>query len=145
MGATVQFFDRYQRLVRESMTSVTDVLGLPDSCQKSIRSELQFRAFFPAARDKIAIRAGLSSVLQVRLTSVLSTVEVQYTAPTGVMSDDWKWVLRSSNATRAITRDLPVPTGLGSSSSSEDPKEFSLAQEAWCRFLLEMPDLCYPM
>jgi Carboxypeptidase regulatory-like domain len=122
MGATVQLFDRYQRLVRKSMTSGDGRFGFAGLMPEVYSVRVAVPSFLPAARDKIAIRAGLSSVLQVRLTSVLSTVEVQYTAPTGVMSDDWKWVLRSSNATRAITRDLPLPTGLGSSTSSEDPK-----------------------
>jgi hypothetical protein len=122
MGATVQLFDRYQRLVRKSMTSADGRFGFAGLIPEIYSVRIAVPSFLPAARDKIAIRAGLSSVLQVRLTSVLSTVEVQYTAPTGVMSDDWKWVLRSSNATRAITRDLPGSGGWGRSSSAEDPK-----------------------
>ena len=124
MGATVQLFDRYQRLVRKSMTSADGRFGFAGLIPEIYSVRIAVPSFLPAARDKIAIRAGLSSVLEVRLTSVLSTVEVQYTAPTGVMSDDWKWVLRSSNATRAITRDLPGSGGWGRSSSAEDPNEF---------------------
>ena len=122
MGATVQLFDRYQRVVRKSMTAADGRFGFAGLIPEIYSVRVAVPSFLPAARDKIAIRAGLSSVLEVRLTSVLSTVEVQYTAPTGVMSDDWKWVLRSSNATRAITRDLPGPAGWGRSSSAEDPR-----------------------
>lgn len=122
MGATVQLFDRYQRLVRKALTAGDGRFGFAGLMPDVYSVRISVPSFLPASRDKIAVRAGLSSVLEVRLTSVLSTVEVQYTAPTGVMSDDWKWVLRASNATRAITRDLPGRTGIGKSSSSEDPK-----------------------
>jgi hypothetical protein len=79
-------------------------------------------SLIPASREKIAIRAGLSSVLQIRLAAIFSSVELEYTKPTAAMTDDWKWVLRTSSATRVITRNLPkVPQG--KSSSPENPEK----------------------
>ena len=127
MGATVQLFDRYRRVIRKTLTSGEGrfgFAGLPPDLY-SVRVELP--NFLPAHKEKIAVRAGLSSVLDVHLASIFSTVDVQYTAPTGVMSEDWKWVLRSSSATRSILRDLPDitrPRTLPKSTSStmEDPQ-----------------------
>ncbi len=53
------------------------------------------------------LRPGLDSVLQIHLATLFSNVEVSYTIPDGAMTNDWKWVLRSSPATRPITRYLP--------------------------------------
>ena len=72
---------------------------------------------FPAVRNKVEVKAGLSSVLEIHLASLVSSVEIRYTIPTGSMSDEWKWALRSSMATRPITRFLP------SASTSNAPQQ----------------------
>ena len=63
-------------------------------------------SFLPAAKDRIAIKAGTSSVLQIHLATLFSSIQVNYIIPTSAMADDWKWVLRSSPATRPIGRLL---------------------------------------
>ena len=68
----------------------------------SIRVSLA--SFLPASRDKIAIAAGLDSVLQIHMATLFSSVELSYTIPDGAMTNDWKWVLRSSPATRHARR-----------------------------------------
>ncbi len=122
MGARVQLFDRYQRLVRKTFTAGDGRFGFAGLMPDVYSVRIAVPSFLPALRNKISVRAGLNSVLEVRLTSVLSTVEIQYTAPAAAMSDDWKWVLRASTATRAITRDLPGPISIGKSSSVEEPQ-----------------------
>ena len=67
----------------------------------------------------------MSSVLEVRLASVFSSIQLQYTAPTSIMSDDWKWVLRASSATRAVTRAMPQLAKRTSSSPENPEKIFS--------------------
>ena len=61
----------------------------------------------------------MSSVLEIHLASLVSSVEIRYTIPTGSMSDDWKWALRSSMATRPITRFLPGPNSSSSNSAQQ--------------------------
>jgi hypothetical protein len=106
MGATVLLFNKYERLIAKTLTTPDGrfaFAGLPADIY-SVRVSLA--SFLPASRDRIAIRAGLDSLLQIHLATLFSNVELTYVVPTSAMSDDWKWVLRSSPATRPITRLL---------------------------------------
>jgi hypothetical protein len=51
----------------------------------------------------------MQSVLAINMATLLSSVELVYTsrAPGTLMSDDWKWVLRSTMTTRPVTRIVP--------------------------------------
>ena len=119
MGAVVLLFDRYQNLVRRTFTSADGRFGFPELPPDLYSVRVSVPRLFPAVRNKVEVKAGLSSVLEIHLASLVSSVEVRYTIPTGSMSDDWKWALRSSMATRPITRFLPGP----SASSSNAPQQ----------------------
>lgn len=122
LGATVQLFNKYQRLIAKTITAADGrfgFAGLPADVY-SVRASLA--SFLPASREKIAIRAGSDSVLQIHLATLFSDIEVRYIVPDGAMTDDWKWVLRSSPATRPITRFLPVDE---SSNAELKPRVFS--------------------
>ncbi|HEX4231469.1 MAG TPA: carboxypeptidase-like regulatory domain-containing protein [Bryobacteraceae bacterium] len=110
MGATVRLFDRFQRLVGQTITSPEGHFGFIrlNTDRYSVRVSLP--SFFPAYRDRVLVKAGVNSMLQVHLATLLSNIEVTYAVPSGVMAEDWKWVLRSSPATRPITRYMPVST-----------------------------------
>lgn len=120
MGAPVQLYDHYHHALRKTFTSSDGRFGFGGLSPSHYSIRVAATSFLPASRDNIAVRAGLSSVLKVRLASVFSSIQLQYTAPTSIMSDDWKWVLRASSATRAITRALP-PLAKNTSSSPENP------------------------
>jgi Carboxypeptidase regulatory-like domain len=126
MGASVLLFNKYERLVARSLTSNDGrfaFAGLPSDTY-SLRVTLP--SFLPAFRDRIAVKAGLDSILQIHLATLFSSVEVSYTLPTGAMSEDWKWVLRSSPATRPITRFLPGELAADTSESDTlRPRIFS--------------------
>ena len=85
----------------------------------SIRVSLA--SFLPASRDKIPVKAGVDSVLQVHLATLFSNVELSYTIPAAAMSDDWRWVLRSSTATRPINRAVNVNLPGSSSGDTRAP------------------------
>jgi len=128
MGASVLLYDRYQRIIRKTLTTPDGRFGFGSLPPALYSIKVLAPALVPALRDKIAVRAGLSSVLEIRMATLFSSVELQYTTPTTAMSEDWKWVLRASSATRAITRAVPLPSQ-GKSSSKEDPgKIFSDTQ-----------------
>ena len=110
MGAAVLLFDRYQNLVRRTFTTADGRFGFPELPPDLYSVRVSVPRLFPAVRNKVEVKAGLSSVLEIHLASLVSSVEVRYTVPTGSMSDDWKWALRSSTATRPITRFLPGPS-----------------------------------
>ncbi len=106
MGATVILFNRYDRVLRQELTNekgsfVFDSL-LPDVY--SVRVTLA--SFVPALKKNIGVTPGLQSLLTINLAGVLSSIELVYTAPPqgALMSDDWKWVLRSSQSTRPVLR-----------------------------------------
>src|SRR6185369_8834961 len=83
----------------------------------SIRVSLA--SFVPAIR-RISVLAGSENLLRIQLASVLSTIElVPLSSPEGaLMSDSWKWVLRSSHATRPVLRLLPQTSSSRSSMAS---------------------------
>lgn len=109
MGATVTLYNHFERFVARSLTSdrgtfVFDSL-LPDVY--SVRVSLA--SFVPALKRDIAVQPGMRSFLAVNLTTLLSSVELVYLTPGqySVMSEDWKWVLRGSQATRPVLRFIP--------------------------------------
>ncbi len=124
MGATVQLFNKYERLIAKTLTAPDGRFAFASLPVDSYSVRVSLASFLPAARDRIAIKAGLDSVLQIHLATLFSNVEVSYTLPDGAMTNDWKWVLRSSPATRPITRYLPVEIET-SSSAGLRPRIFS--------------------
>lgn len=107
LGAAVQLFNRYQRLIGHTSTTADGrfaFTGLPVD-NYSIRVSLA--SFWPVSRDQVLVKAGVDSVLDIHLATLLSSIEVRYQVPTGAMTDEWKWALRSSPQTRLITRVLP--------------------------------------
>jgi hypothetical protein len=122
MGATVLLYNRYDQLVRHALSNeqgkfVFDSLS-PDLY--SIRVTLA--SFVPAMRRNIAVAAGSENLLQINLATLLSSIDLVSAGPArgALMSDEWKWVLRSSQATRPVLRLLPV-----SSSATNTDSVFS--------------------
>jgi hypothetical protein len=109
MGAAVSLFNRYDRLVARVLTSDKGTF-LFDSINPELYSvRVSLTSFVPAVKRQISILPGVRSYLAINLSSVLSSVELVYMAPgqSPIMSEDWKWVLRSSAATRPVLRMLP--------------------------------------
>ena len=117
MGATVFLFNRSEKLLGRVLTNERGLFGFgvlnPDLY--SIRVSLA--SFVPAVKQKIAVQPGMQSLLYVDMRSVLSSIELVYAKPGegALMSDDWKWVLKESAATRPVLRVLP--------GASSDPQQ----------------------
>jgi Carboxypeptidase regulatory-like domain len=124
MGATVLLLNKYERQIAKTLTTPDGRFAFASLPADFYSVRVSLASFLPASRDKIAIRAGLDSVLQIHLATLFSSVELTYSIPTGSMSDDWKWVLRSSPATRPITRILEEDPSR-SSSAELHPRVFS--------------------
>jgi Carboxypeptidase regulatory-like domain len=110
MGASVQLFNKYERLLAKTSTSGDGRFAFADLPIDTYSIRVSLPSFLPASRDRIPVKAGRDSLLQIHLTTLLSSIEVKYVSPTSTMSEDWKWVLRSSPATRPITRWMPLET-----------------------------------
>src|SRR4029077_3694913 len=67
--------------------------------------KVTFASFVPAIRKGILVQPGMRSVLNVNLNTLFSTLQFAYPpVENGLMSDDWKWVLRSASPTRPVLR-----------------------------------------
>lgn len=111
MGASVVLYNRLDRSFDKALTNERGefrFLGLfPDLY--SVRVSLA--TFVPAMRKDILVQPGMRSILNVNLNSLFSSIQIGYpTADSGsLMTDDWKWILRSASATRPVSRFLGDP------------------------------------
>ncbi len=107
VGASVKLFNKYDRMVAKTVSTADGRFAFGGLSPDSYSIHVSLESFVPAFRDKIAIRAGGNSMLQINLATLFSSIQLNPVLPAGAMSSDWKWVLRSSPATRPITRFLP--------------------------------------
>jgi len=108
MGATVILYNRYDQLIHQVLTNDQGKFAFDALSPDLYSIRVTLASFMPAIRRNIAVAAGSENVLQVSLASVLSTVELSSAPSRGtLMTDDWKWVLRTSQATRPVLRFLP--------------------------------------
>lgn len=123
MGATVLLFNKLERQIARALTDERGSFTF-DSLPADVYSvRVNLASFMPAVRSNIGVQPGLRRILAINLAGVLSTIELVYSLPVqqGLMSEDWKWTLRSALATRPILRVL--------SSDSPDPlKQLRAAQ-----------------
>lgn len=115
MGATIELFNKYRRLLAKTMTTAKGQFAFAGLPVDVYSVQVSLASFLPVSRDRIAVKAGVDSVLEIHLANLFSEIELTYTVPTGAMTEDWKWVLRTSPATRPINRifaeDSPAQPG----------------------------------
>ncbi|HYP08885.1 MAG TPA: TonB-dependent receptor [Bryobacteraceae bacterium] len=106
MGAVVQLFNRFERPVERVLTNGAGEFMFASLLPDLYSIRVTMNSFMPALKRNIAVPAGGTSVLAINLASVLSSVELVYSSPTSgaLMSDEWRWVLRSSMSTRPVLR-----------------------------------------
>jgi Carboxypeptidase regulatory-like domain len=114
MGATVFLFNSSEKLLGRVMTNDRGLFGFGLLTPAIYSVRVSLASFVPAVKQKIAVQPGMQSLLYVDLASVLSSIELVYAKPGdgALMSDDWKWVLKESAATRPVLRMLPSDIGV---------------------------------
>lgn len=106
MGATVVLYNRQERVYEKTLTDERGefkFLGLfPDVY--SLRVALA--SFVPAIKRNILVQPGMRSVMAVNLNTLFSSIQLAYPPVENgsLMTDDWKWMLRSASATRPVLR-----------------------------------------
>jgi hypothetical protein len=127
MGATVSVYNRYDKLIRQVFTNEKGAFFLDGLTPDSYSVRVALSSFVPALKRGVAVQAGIDRVLNVNLTSIFSTIELVYEAPgSALMTDDWKWALRTAIASRPVLRALPTtPTIAGGTSTSHRPNVFT--------------------
>ncbi len=118
MGAAVFLYNRYDELVRQVLTNENGMFVFDGLAPDVYSIRVNLASFFPAVERNIAVAPGSDRLLKVNLSSLYSTVELTppSASPGALMSDEWKWVLRTSTATRPVLRLTPV-SGSGSPST----------------------------
>lgn len=109
MGATVMLYNRFERFVARAITSERGTFAFDSLLPDVYSLRVNLASFVPALKRDIAVQPGMRSFLAVNLTTLLSSVELVYMTPGqyAVMSEDWKWILRGSQATRPVLRIIP--------------------------------------
>lgn len=105
MGAAVFLYNRYDELVRQTLSNQAGKFVFEGLTPDLYSVRVTLASFVPAVRRNIAIGPGTESLLKISLATVLSTIELLPSTPTGtLLADEWKWVLRTSQATRPVLR-----------------------------------------
>jgi hypothetical protein len=107
MGATILLYDRYDNLLRRAISTDEGRFAFAGLTPDIYTVRVTLASFFPAVRRNITVLAGAENLLNVSLSAVLSTIEIAPSGKATLMSDEWKWVLRSSQSTRPVLRILP--------------------------------------
>lgn len=112
MGATILLLDGMDRVVQRALSDETGSFLFPSVAPGIYSLRVTLASFFPAFKKNILVQPGMRSLLSVNLAGALSTIELVYssTSPAAIMSEDWKWTLRTATATRPVLRLWP---GLG--------------------------------
>jgi hypothetical protein len=106
MGAIVLLYNRQDRVYGKVQTDDLGqfrFLGLfPDLYSVKVT----LATFVPALKKNILVQPGMRSVLNVNLNTLFSTIQLAYPSIDNgsLMSDDWKWVLRTASSTRPVLR-----------------------------------------
>jgi hypothetical protein len=109
MGALVSLFNRNDRVIGQALTNERGIFGFETLNPDTYSVRVTLASFVPALKRQIAVQPGMQSLLYINMASLISSVELVYAAPGqgALMSDDWKWTLKESSATRPVLRALP--------------------------------------
>ena len=110
MGATVLLLDQVDRVVTRALTDESGAFLFPSVAPGVYSLKVTLASFLPAVKRNILVQPGMRSLLSVNLAGALSTIELVYSSssPTPLMSDQWKWALRSALSTRPVLRLRPA-------------------------------------
>jgi hypothetical protein len=111
MGAAVQLYNRYEELINRGLTNAQGVFIFDGLAPDVYSVRVLLASFVSAERRRIAVLPSVQSRLDIRLASVLGSTQIGSSSgqpPAALMTDDWKWVLRSSQGTRPVLRLTPA-------------------------------------
>lgn len=108
MGAAVTLFNRQDKLFEKALTDQNGVFVFAGLFPDIYSVRVTLASFMPAIKRNILVQPGMRSMLNVSMATLFSSIHFSYPAEhPAFMSDDWKWVLRTSGSTRPVLRMLP--------------------------------------
>src|SRR5713226_2121269 len=109
MGAAVILLNQQDRPCERGLTDDKGAFSFDGLSAGVYSIRVSLASFMPISKSRIFVQPGVRTLLNVSLAAFFSSIQLVY--PTAdqraIMSDDWKWVLRTSNATRPVLRLLP--------------------------------------
>ncbi|MCZ2152893.1 MAG: TonB-dependent receptor [Bryobacterales bacterium] len=108
MGATIQVLDGADRVVKQLLSDKLGRFEIDALAADNYTVRVKMAGFLPALR-RVGILPGTRPLLNISLASIFSSIELIYLSPEQrrFMSDDWKWVLRSTSISRPALRFMP--------------------------------------
>ena len=106
MGAAVLLFNRQERQFERALTDDRGAFRFLGLSPDLYSIKVTLAAFVPAMKKGILVQPGMASVLNVNLNTLFSSIQFAYPPIENgsLMSDEWKWVLRSASPTRPVLR-----------------------------------------
>jgi Carboxypeptidase regulatory-like domain len=106
LGAAVVLYNRQDHPVQRVLTNISGKFEFTGLLPDHYSVRVLMAAFFPAYQKDILVQPGMQSLMAVHLSSFLSTIQVSYPPMENgsLMTDDWKWVLRTATSTRPVMR-----------------------------------------
>jgi len=108
MGAVVLLYNRQDRTVDKALSDSAGQFHFAALTPDLYSVKVSIATLIPALKKNILVQPGMQSVLSVNLNSLFSTIQLSYPRLENgsLLTDDWKWALRTSSATRAVQRFL---------------------------------------
>jgi Carboxypeptidase regulatory-like domain len=109
MGASVILFNKQDRQFLKVLTDERGAFHFLSLMPDIYAVKVTMASFVPAFRGSILVQPGMRSVLNVNMNTLFSSIQFSYPPIEGaaMMSDEWKWVLRSATPTRPVLRFTP--------------------------------------
>jgi hypothetical protein len=109
MGASVILFNKQDRQFLKVLTDERGAFSFLSLMPDIYAVKVTMASFVPAFRGSILVQPGMRSVLNVNMNTLFSSIQFSYPPIEGgaLMSDEWKWVLRSATPTRPVLRFTP--------------------------------------
>jgi hypothetical protein len=109
-GAVVVLLNQQNEFLQKSATDSLGTFAFGELLPDLYSIQVSFSSFVPAIRERIQIKPGMRSLLEINLSRVFSSVQLVSTtpAPGGLMSDGWKWTLRGDSSLRPVLRLVPA-------------------------------------
>ena len=106
MGAAVFLFNRQERQFERAITDERGVFKFLGLAPDLYSVKVTLASFVPALKKGIQVQPGMASILNVNLNTLFSSIQFAYPPIDAgtMMSDEWKWVLRSAGPTRPVLR-----------------------------------------
>jgi hypothetical protein len=127
MGASIWLYNRQDRQVGKVLTDQHGQFQITELLPALYSVRVNLASFIPALRKDIQVQPGMRSVLNVSLSTLFSSIQLDYPVLDngGIMTDEWKWVLRSASDTRPVMRFGPDAIAVPADRAADHATVFS--------------------